>query len=319
MQVTNSRQSFGTEAASGNVFDRLGISPDEYYQQAVLANEGLVKPEEQARLRKARIAIAGCGGAGSTCLVTLVRMGIGRFHIADMDTFSVSNVHRQEGAMSSTVGTSKVETMKVMVQDIHPGAQVETFKDGVTVDNIDAFLHGVDAVVDAIDFYCVPAHRLLHKRARELGKTVFMAAPLGFGASEIIFGPQGMSFDRFFGFADGMSPYESLIRFFAGLALKNPSAAYCDFSNVSIADRRSMGIVPAVRLCASLVGTSVLSFLLGRNQIRVAPNYVVYDLYLHQHHRGRLLWGSAGPLQRLKVAAALKHFRTQATAANELW
>lgn len=96
------------------------MTPDEYYRDATKRNIGIVSRAEQDVLRGARVGIVGMGGAGGIYLTTLVRMGIGRFHISDFDTFSVVNINRQAGAMSSTIGRPKAEVMAEIARDIHP-------------------------------------------------------------------------------------------------------------------------------------------------------------------------------------------------------
>ena len=86
------------------------------YTQAFARNDGLISQIEQARLKHSRIAIPGLGGVGGVHLMTLVRMGIGKFHIADADQFSIANFNRQYGANLSTVGKDKTKVMKAMLQ-----------------------------------------------------------------------------------------------------------------------------------------------------------------------------------------------------------
>ena len=51
------------------------------YQMAFSRNIGWVTEAEQERLRTARVAVGGLGGVGGVHLLTLARMGIGRFTI----------------------------------------------------------------------------------------------------------------------------------------------------------------------------------------------------------------------------------------------
>jgi len=53
------------------------------YKNAFSRNLGWVTEEEQSSLQNKRIAIAGMGGVGGTHLLTLTRLGIGRFNISD--------------------------------------------------------------------------------------------------------------------------------------------------------------------------------------------------------------------------------------------
>ena len=68
------------------------------YDNAFARNIGWVTHAEQSVLRDKRVAIAGLGGVGGVHLLTLARLGIGNFHVADFDTFDVANFNRQVGA-----------------------------------------------------------------------------------------------------------------------------------------------------------------------------------------------------------------------------
>jgi hypothetical protein len=81
------------------------------YEQAFSRNIGWVTPDEQAILRTKRVAIAGGGGVGGVHLLTLVRLGISKFHIADFDTFDLPNFNRQVGANMSTLGEPKADVL----------------------------------------------------------------------------------------------------------------------------------------------------------------------------------------------------------------
>ena len=122
--------------------------PDFDYASAFSRNLGWVTPQEQQRLSTARVAIAGMGGVGGAHTLTLARLGIGNFHIADFDRFEVHNFNRQAGASMSTLAQPKVDVMRRLALDINPQASVTAFGAGVTRDNLDAFLDGVDVYVD---------------------------------------------------------------------------------------------------------------------------------------------------------------------------
>mgnify|MGYP002137541986 FL=1 len=101
------------------------------YEEAFSRNIGWVTEAEQAALRGKRIAIAGAGGVGGVHLLTLARLGVGAFTIADMDRFDLVNFNRQAGAMMSTLDRPKVEVMAEMARDINPELDIRIFPDGV--------------------------------------------------------------------------------------------------------------------------------------------------------------------------------------------
>ena len=98
----------------------LKSTPQWSYAEAFKRNRGLITEEEQEKLRNSRVAIAGMGGVGGVHLVTLARLGIGKFTIADPDVFEVANFNRQYGATISNVGRNKAEAMAEAALDINP-------------------------------------------------------------------------------------------------------------------------------------------------------------------------------------------------------
>ena len=78
------------------------------YQSAFSRNIGWVTEAEQARLQNTQVAIGGLGGVGGVHLLTLARLGVGKFSIADFDVFDIVNFNRQVGALVSTIGQSKI-------------------------------------------------------------------------------------------------------------------------------------------------------------------------------------------------------------------
>ena len=289
-------------------------SADDYYQLATKRNLGIVNESEQQTLRRARVAIPGMGGAGGIYLTTLVRMGIGHFHIADMDTFSTVNINRQAGAMQSTVGRLKTEVMAAMARDIHPGVDIKTFDQGIQADNIEDFLRDVDVVVDALDVFAMSARLLLYRTARRLGKPVLFAGPLGLSATMAVVMPGGMSFEDYFDIRDGMTPFETLIAFIVGLAPAGTHWKYMDTTRVQATDHAGPSSAASLSLIAGVMGVEVLVLLLGRRAPLAVPAYSQFDPYLGTYKRGRLRWGNRGPLQRLKRWLVARKFRDQAPA-----
>src|SRR5512137_1181382 len=101
------------------------------YDQAFSRNIGWVTRPEQEALRHKRVAIAGMGGVGGVHLLTLARLGLGAFNIADFDLFDIANFNRQVGAAVSTIGKPKVEVLAAMAKDINPDLDIRVFPTGV--------------------------------------------------------------------------------------------------------------------------------------------------------------------------------------------
>ncbi|MBV8502213.1 MAG: ThiF family adenylyltransferase [Paucibacter sp.] len=269
------------------------------YQRAYSRNIGWVTHEEQERLRRARVAIAGAGGVGAIHAVTLARLGIGHMHIADFDEFDVHNFNRQVGAFMSTVGRPKTEVMAETVADINPEIDVKVFGNGVTAANLDEFLQGVDVYVDSIDFFALPARRMIFKACHERGIPALTAAPLGMGVAFLYFKPGGMSFEEYFR-VEGFDEQEQYARFAAGLSPAMLQRRYLvDPSGVSFAEKRGPSTMMACNLCAGVMGTAVLKILLGRGPLRPAPWSMQFDAYQQRFSHAWRPFGNANPLQQL--------------------
>ncbi len=273
-------------------------------------NIGLLTEDEQRRLLSSRVAVAGAGGVGGLHVLTLARLGIGAFTLADPDTFEAVNVSRQFGAARSTFNRNKAEVLAEMVKDINPAAQVTVFKEGIDESNVDTFLEGADLFVDGIDFFEFEARRLLFVKSREKGIYAVTAAPLGFGSTVQIFAPTGMSFDEYFGIEDAMTYEEKVAAFAVGLAPRPFHIRYMDLSRVNFAAKSGPAVSPSCTLAASFVATEAVKILTGKGEVEPVPAYVQMDLLLGKFHKGRVLLGGKNPLQRLKRWIILKKVKS---------
>ena len=90
------------------------------YNLASSRNIGWVTEQEQSQLQNKKIAIAGLGSVGGSHLITLTRLGVGKFNISDLDVFELANFNRQAGASISHLNQAKTEVMKKLALDINP-------------------------------------------------------------------------------------------------------------------------------------------------------------------------------------------------------
>ena len=147
------------------------------YAEMTTRNRGFVTDIEQERLRKACVFIPGTGGMGGAALMALLRSGIGRFVIADIDTFEISNLNRQLFATLDAVGRPKAEVAREAALRINPEVSVEVLG-GSWTQELDRLLEKSDVVVNGMDDAAAGVH--LYRRARETGRTVIdaYASPL---------------------------------------------------------------------------------------------------------------------------------------------
>lgn len=124
--------------------------------------------EGQAKIVNAKIAIIGSGGIGCPVALYLAAAGAGTIGLFDSDTVDVTNLHRQIGHKTSTVGTEKTTSLKNTLLDINPHIQVNEHP-FITAHNA-SLLDSYDLVIDGSDNptcryivndHCMKKHRKL--------------------------------------------------------------------------------------------------------------------------------------------------------------
>lgn len=103
-------------------------------------------------IREKTVLLAGLGGVGSYCFEALVRSGVGKIVVVDHDVYDITNVNRQLGATTETIGRPKVEVSRERALAIDPEANIETKRLRIDKSNVSTlFEEPIDFVVDAID------------------------------------------------------------------------------------------------------------------------------------------------------------------------
>jgi molybdopterin/thiamine biosynthesis adenylyltransferase len=278
------------------------------FEDAFSRNLGWVTPDEQQILRGKRVAVAGMGGVGGIELITLARLGIAGFNIADFDIFEVANFNRQYGATMSSVGRAKVEVMRERVLDVNPEAGIKVFEAGVTDENAGDFLDDVDLFVDALDIYALDIRRTIFARCQEKGIPAVTAAPIGIGTACLVFMPGKMSFDEYFDF-EGSSSVDQTIKLIIGVSPSFQQRRYLVYpEGLDFTEKRAPSTAMGVELAAGVACANVLKILLGRGKIIVAPRGVQFDAYQNRMIKFWRPGGNRNPLQRLLFRAVKRSF-----------
>lgn len=278
------------------------------YATAFSRTIGWITTHEQSTLRSKRVAIAGLGGVGGSHLLTLTRLGIQSFNLADLDHFGMENLNRQAGAFQSTLGQPKVDVVSRMARDINPDLNINAFPDGVTFDNMEQFLSGVDLYVDGLDFFVLDIRAKVFAMCAERGIPAITAAPLGMGAALLAFLPGQMTFEEYFRL-EGHTPDERQLRFMVGLAPAVLHQPYLvDPSAVDLVNHRGPSTPMACEICAGIAGTLALKILLGRGRVLAAPHGLHFDGYRNKLVHTWRPGGNNNPLQRLILSVARRRF-----------
>ncbi|MFH1724851.1 MAG: HesA/MoeB/ThiF family protein [Elusimicrobiota bacterium] len=132
----------------------------------------------QEKLRKARIAVVGVGGLGSSAAAYLTAAGVGRITLVDPDKVELSNLNRQILHGEGDIGRPKVDSACDSLKALNGGVDIVKLERKLTRDNAAELLAEADALVDGLDNFA--ARFVLNEAAAKLRKPYFHGACRGF-------------------------------------------------------------------------------------------------------------------------------------------
>jgi molybdopterin/thiamine biosynthesis adenylyltransferase len=289
-----------------HLLERTAILNDFNYEKAFSRNFGWLNKEEQLALRSKRIAIAGLGGVGGSHLLTLARLGIESFTVADLDEFELANFNRQAGAFTSTIGSKKTDVLVRIAKEINPNLDVRVFPEGVSEASLGDFLSGADLYLDGLDFFAIAIRRKLFDECAIRRIPAVTAAPLGMGAALLNFLPGRMTYEEYFRLA-GQTENEQLVRFLVGLSPAMLQRSYLiEKSAVDLENHKGPSTPMACDICAGMAATQVLKILLRRGRVLAAPWGQQFDPYKNRYAWTWRPFGNANPLNKLAIVIAKK-------------
>jgi molybdopterin/thiamine biosynthesis adenylyltransferase len=270
------------------------------YEELFSRNIGIVSTNEQLVLSNSKVGIAGVGGVGGAHAITLARMGVGEFYLADPDIFEPANMNRQAGATISTLGRQKGVVIKEMILSINPKAKVTVFEKGLTNENLSDFLNGVDIILDGLDAFAIPIRRKLYEACSKKEKFVIASGPLGLTGTLHVFGPGSMSFEKYFDFKSCRNFEECFVAFIVGTCPSFLQLGQIDSQSVNIEKQQGPSLAPSINLCAALTGAEALQILIHKKSNLLAPRFLQFDLQKKRMVRKYLYFGNRNPIQKLK-------------------
>lgn len=158
---------------------------DRYSRQVLFRPFGA---EGQARVRAARVLVAGCGGLGAEAASLLARAGVGFLRIVDRDVVELSNLQRQALFDEADVreGLPKTVAAARRIARVNADVTVEPLVADVGPGNVRDLLDGIDLVVDGFDSF--EARFLLNDACVEKGLPwVYGACIASTGLAALVF------------------------------------------------------------------------------------------------------------------------------------
>ena len=191
----------------------------------------------QARLREARVAIAGMGALGTVSAAQLARAGVGRIRCIDRDIVEASNLQRQilYDEADAAAYLPKAEAAARKLRQANSEIAVEPAIADLTAQNAESLLADVDLILDGTDNF--QARHLINDVSVKRG------IPWAYGGAVSSYGASGL-------FRPGATP--CLVCLFG--TDSGEAHDTCDTAGV---------IAPAVAIIASLQAGEALKWLTG--------------------------------------------------------
>lgn len=142
------------------------------YKEFTTRNLGFVSAVEQAKLKGGCVFICGAGSMGGSTVMNLIRTGVGKLILADLDEFEVSNLNRQLFATLHTVDHHKGHATSDQCLQINPEAEIEVLK-ADWPDHVERRVSACDVVINGTDD--LGASLLIYRTTRKLERCVIDA------------------------------------------------------------------------------------------------------------------------------------------------
>jgi len=134
--------------------------------------------EGQQRIHDTHALVIGAGGLGSPVAMYLACAGVGTITVADHDTVDLTNLQRQIGHRTASVGSPKVESLKAAMLAMNPLVKVHALQIRADAESLDALVQAADVVLDCCDNF--KTRQAVNAACVRLGKPLVSGAAIQF-------------------------------------------------------------------------------------------------------------------------------------------
>jgi len=156
------------------------------YSRHILLPE--VGVEGQERIGAAAVLVVGAGGLGCPVALYLGASGVGKLRIADGDVVDLTNLQRQIGHDTSSIGENKALSLKRRVQAINPEIEVEALVEALAGTALTEAVEQADLVIDASDNFAT--RHAVNRACVLLQKPLVSGSAIGFSGQLAVFDPR---------------------------------------------------------------------------------------------------------------------------------
>ncbi len=121
-----------------------------YFELRTARNKNIINEEEQQKYRDFKVGIAGMSVGSNIATTIALTGGSKNMCLADFDEIELTNLNRIRAGATS-IGQNKAEYFAKNIYELDPWAELEVYENGLTGDNLEGFIRGLDVFVDEMD------------------------------------------------------------------------------------------------------------------------------------------------------------------------
>jgi adenylyltransferase/sulfurtransferase len=141
--------------------------------------------EGQERIIGASVLVVGAGGLGCPAALYLAASGVGKLFIADGDRVDLTNLQRQIGHQTLSIGRNKAESLSETAVAINPTVELVALPGRLEGEEMNDAVARVDVVVDCCDNFAT--RHAVNRACVAAGKPLVSGAAIGFSGQLAVF------------------------------------------------------------------------------------------------------------------------------------
>ncbi len=153
-----------------------------YSRHVLLPQVGI---EGQEKINGASVLVVGAGGLGCPAALYLAASGVGKLLIADGDRVDLTNLQRQIGHQTQSIGRNKANSLSETAGAINPTVELVALPRRLEGDELGQAVAAVDVVVDCCDNFAT--RHAVNRACVAAGKPLVSGAAIGFSGQLAVF------------------------------------------------------------------------------------------------------------------------------------
>jgi len=153
------------------------------YSRHILLPE--IGVDGQDRIAAGAVLVVGAGGLGCPAALYLGAAGVGRLVIADGDVVDLTNLQRQIGHATTSIGENKAQSLRRSVLAVNPEIEVAAIARALAGTELNEAIEKADLVVDASDNFAT--RHAVNRACVALRKPLVSGSAIGFSGQLAVF------------------------------------------------------------------------------------------------------------------------------------